>query len=85
MVYCPWLTSWMCCLPCSWTGSLAAMVALALYGVACVVDPGTLTARNVEAYASMYDQDGVLYSLRSCGTCNIQKPARSKHCRVCNR
>ncbi|KAH0474718.1 MAG: hypothetical protein KVP17_003063 [Porospora cf. gigantea B] len=49
-------------------------------------DPGTITAATVDAAINLYAYDGVLYSgERTCRTCQFQKPARSKHCRLCDR
>ena len=69
----------------SYTGSAAALASLALYVRACRSDPGVITRANVDRHSSSFARDGVLYSPRMCGTCHISKPARSKHCRICDR
>lgn len=49
-------------------------------------DPGTVTKHNVAGQLHVYPYDGRLFHPgASCPTCQLLKPARSKHCRVCNR
>ncbi|XP_026171493.1 palmitoyltransferase ZDHHC4 [Mastacembelus armatus] len=49
-------------------------------------DPGTVTKKKVAAQLHVYPYDGKLFHPGvSCQTCHLAKPARSKHCRVCNR
>ena len=66
-------------------GVLAA--ALLTFSLASFVDPGVITPANVAGYAELYPFDDVLFpaGTDACGTCKTQKPARSKHCKVCNR
>lgn len=47
-------------------------------------DPGTVTAASLHRF-SRVPFDNVLYAPKMCRTCNIPRPARSKHCVVCNR
>ncbi|KAJ8413654.1 hypothetical protein AAFF_G00081610 [Aldrovandia affinis] len=52
----------------------------------CSRDPGTVTEKNHAAQVQVYHYDGNLFHpWVSCPTCLLVKPARSKHCRVCNR
>ncbi|MBN3303961.1 ZDHC4 palmitoyltransferase, partial [Amia calva] len=52
----------------------------------CHRDPGTVTEENHVALVAVYQYDRVLFQPGvSCPTCLFVKPARSKHCRVCNR
>uniref|UniRef100_G3P3D6 Palmitoyltransferase n=2 Tax=Gasterosteus aculeatus TaxID=69293 RepID=G3P3D6_GASAC len=49
-------------------------------------DPGTVTKKKISGQLSLYPYDGRLFHPGvSCETCQLIKPARSKHCRVCDR
>ncbi|XP_037546660.1 palmitoyltransferase ZDHHC4 isoform X2 [Nematolebias whitei] len=49
-------------------------------------DPGTVTKKKVSSQLHIYPYDRRLFHPGvSCPTCQLVKPARSKHCRVCNR
>ncbi|KAG0498462.1 hypothetical protein HPP92_003153 [Vanilla planifolia] len=48
-------------------------------------DPGTVNAENVSQYISSYPYDNIIFLEKECPTCNIPKPARSKHCSICDR
>eukprot|EP01063_Lacrimia_lanifica_P012723 TRINITY_DN1940_c0_g1_i1.p3 TRINITY_DN1940_c0_g1~~TRINITY_DN1940_c0_g1_i1.p3 ORF type:complete len:400 (+),score=121.62 TRINITY_DN1940_c0_g1_i1:1643-2842(+) len=59
---------------------------LALFFAACWSDPGEVTAENVQWWVEQYPYDNALYFPgNACSTCEFVKPARSKHCRLCNR
>ncbi|XP_060080127.1 palmitoyltransferase ZDHHC4-like [Ylistrum balloti] len=52
----------------------------------CSSDPGEITQANQRFYSQVYKFDMRLYlPSRICSTCDLQKPARSKHCSICNR
>ncbi len=61
--------------------------ALAAFLLASFVDPGVVTKANAAGYAALYPPDNLLFptSAAECDTCKQPKPARSKHCKVCNR
>ncbi|XP_049916679.1 palmitoyltransferase ZDHHC4 [Epinephelus moara] len=49
-------------------------------------DPGTVTKKKIAGQLHIYPYDRRLFHPGvSCETCQLVKPARSKHCRVCNR
>nr|XP_033770364.1 probable palmitoyltransferase ZDHHC4 isoform X2 [Geotrypetes seraphini] len=54
--------------------------------LSCITDPGTITKSNLQRCLQVYNYDEVLFQKNQlCPTCTLEKPARSKHCRVCNR
>ena len=70
---------------CRWTGAAALGVCLLLMGVTSYVDPGTVTEDNEAFHCSLYAYDDVTNTQKECETCDIKRPARSKHCKICNR
>lgn len=58
---------------------------LAVFYQACISDPGLITKDNVKVYLKLYRYDDIIFTESECKTCQITKPARSKHCRLCNR
>ncbi|KAM3915875.1 palmitoyltransferase ZDHHC4 [Leptodactylus fuscus] len=50
----------------------------------CTTDPGRVTEQNEERCIQTYAYDEVMFhSNNTCPTCDLVKPARSKHCGVC--
>ncbi|OPJ87484.1 palmitoyltransferase ZDHHC4 [Patagioenas fasciata] len=48
-------------------------------------NPGIITKSNHASLVKMYAYDGVLFQKGvTCPTCNMEKPARSKHCSLCS-
>merc|ERR1711879_105172 len=45
---------------------------------------GTITPSNVEDLLERYKWDEQIFSEAYCKTCQLTKPARSKHCSLCN-
>ncbi|XXG54291.1 hypothetical protein AAC387_Pa03g2213 [Persea americana] len=68
-----------------YTSLLAVGVGVLLFLLTSFSDPGTVTAENVSGYISVYPYDNIIYTEKECYTCKIPRPARSKHCRVCDR
>merc|ERR1712232_94883 len=51
---------------------------------ACSTDPGTVTPSNVEDLIEEFPWDEQIFAAGKCTTCTTEKPARSKHCSLCN-
>lgn len=64
---------------------LAVALGVVFFLLTSFSDPGTVNAENVSHYLSAYPYDKVIYVEKKCPTCKIPKPARSKHCGICNR
>ncbi|KAK8928777.1 putative S-acyltransferase [Platanthera zijinensis] len=64
---------------------LAVSVGVILFLLTSFSDPGTVNSKNVSQYISAYPYDNILYVEKECPTCKIPKPARSKHCGICDR
>uniref|UniRef100_A0A7N2L3T6 S-acyltransferase n=1 Tax=Quercus lobata TaxID=97700 RepID=A0A7N2L3T6_QUELO len=68
-----------------YTSLLAVGIGVLLFLLTSFSDPGTVKAENVSQYFSAYPYNNVIYSEKECSTCKIPKPARSKHCSICDR
>uniref|UniRef100_A0A7S0E741 Palmitoyltransferase n=1 Tax=Hanusia phi TaxID=3032 RepID=A0A7S0E741_9CRYP len=49
------------------------------------VDPGVITSKNLEREKKRFEYDGILYHEKECYTCKFVRPARAKHCSICDR
>lgn len=59
---------------------------LFFYHKCCMEDPGVINAKTVDRYKNVYPYDGRMFkSGVTCVTCHLEKPARSKHCSICDR
>lgn len=68
-----------------YTSFFAAAVGILLFLLTSFTDPGTIKAENVSQYLAAYPYDNIIFSEKECSTCKIPKPARSKHCSICDR
>ncbi|KAJ8769722.1 hypothetical protein K2173_005928 [Erythroxylum novogranatense] len=68
-----------------YTSVLAVGVGVLLFLLTSFSDPGTVKAENVSDFLSAYPYDNIIYKEKECSTCKIPKPARSKHCSICDR
>lgn len=68
------------------TGSIAIILPYWFLYLAAFSDPGNITPATHARYMSQYPYDFSLFHPgQVCRTCQILKPARSKHCSVCKR
>lgn len=65
-------------------GFVVFAMCLLVWVKASFTDPGTVTAENVDALLEYYEFDEQLFTSIECRTCKTIKPARSKHCSLCN-
>jgi palmitoyltransferase len=68
------------------SGSILMMVCYYSFYQACIVDPGIIKDKKQAKIAiKRYQYDELMFTSKNeCNTCKIEKPARSKHCSVCN-
>ena len=69
-----------------YTGTIIMLVCYYSLFMASVVDPGSIKDKNEAKIAKkLYRFDDLMYIRNNkCITCDFDKPARSKHCSVCN-
>eukprot|EP00441_Pelagodinium_beii_P033160 CAMPEP_0197641026 /NCGR_PEP_ID=MMETSP1338-20131121/15108_1 /TAXON_ID=43686 ORGANISM="Pelagodinium beii, Strain RCC1491" /NCGR_SAMPLE_ID=MMETSP1338 /ASSEMBLY_ACC=CAM_ASM_000754 /LENGTH=375 /DNA_ID=CAMNT_0043213925 /DNA_START=70 /DNA_END=1194 /DNA_ORIENTATION=+ len=68
-----------------YAGFLIFTICLWVWWKACSTDPGTVTPANVEDLCEIFEWDDQIFSKTYCSTCDLVKPARSKHCSLCKR
>lgn len=65
---------------------IIAFINFYFFHKSCNGDPGEINPSNLEMYNAVYEYDNKLYIPNTkCRTCQFVKPARSKHCSICNR
>lgn len=58
-----------------------------IYYKACSTGPGKLSKENVDHHIkkNKHREDNIVYHAdKKCDMCKLARPARAKHCRVCN-
>ncbi|XP_053131672.1 palmitoyltransferase ZDHHC4 [Hemicordylus capensis] len=64
---------------------LLLAVKMVFFMLCCKTDPGTITKSSQALFLPIYAYDGVMFEKGAeCPTCRVRKPARSRHCGVCN-
>ncbi|ELW69931.1 putative palmitoyltransferase ZDHHC4 [Tupaia chinensis] len=64
---------------------LLLAINLSFFTLTCVANPGTITKANELLFLQIYEFDEMMFPKNvKCPTCDLRKPARSKHCSVCN-
>eukprot|EP01060_Flectonema_neradi_P025621 TRINITY_DN34419_c0_g1_i1.p1 TRINITY_DN34419_c0_g1~~TRINITY_DN34419_c0_g1_i1.p1 ORF type:complete len:398 (+),score=26.47 TRINITY_DN34419_c0_g1_i1:89-1282(+) len=67
------------------SGPGVTLFSLLCYVKACYSDPGIITSETIDVDKKIFNHDGSLYIAgNDCKTCKFEKPARSKHCRLCD-
>eukprot|EP00835_Amoeboradix_gromovi_P004234 NODE_317_length_11122_cov_0.359521.p5 type:complete len:291 gc:universal NODE_317_length_11122_cov_0.359521:7256-8128(+) len=51
---------------------------------ACFANPGIINNKNAKVAYQHYPIDNIIFFDQDCKTCKFKKPARSKHCSLCN-
>ncbi|CAE7824704.1 PAT17 [Symbiodinium sp. CCMP2592] len=57
---------------------------LAIWWRACTADPGIVTPQNLDKICEIWKWDEQIFHMAVCRSCELAKPARSKHCSLCN-
>ena len=60
------------------------LIALMFFLMSCTLGPGFATKANLKEATKKFPYDNFLYKQSECRTCKFEKPARSKHCSVCD-
>lgn len=67
------------------TGTIIMMMCYASFIVAARSDPGIINKSNLSKALKRYQYDDIIFlKNNTCTTCKMTKPARSKHCALCN-
>jgi hypothetical protein len=67
-----------------WLSHLLVAGTFGSFYLVCASDPGVVDQRRAAEHAASYPFDGLLYKPKKCDTCLVERPARAKHCRICN-
>lgn len=66
-------------------GTFLMMMCYAAFFTASVTPPGVITHKNNKQAVKKFPYDNIMYTIdQKCTTCKFIKPARSKHCSVCD-
>jgi len=79
MIPCMYVSEWH-----MYFGSIYCFSCWCLYVWLMYADPGVITTENHDQYKDQFEYDQVMYEEKECSTCKFVRPARSKHCRVCD-
>lgn len=65
-------------------GAILYLTGFIFFLICSLTNPGIITNENSKIHELSSPYDGIMFEKRICSTCNIQKPARSKHCKFCS-
>ena len=68
-----------------YTAYLTMLTGMTIFLLASFADPGTITAASLHRFSRVQFDDVIYKSGRMCRTCMVPRPARSKHCVICNK
>lgn len=71
-----------------WALPIYAILAICSWLTVLLTDPGTLTKETYFELSCLFPYDDIIFDSswkNSCHTCVLRKPARSKHCSLCDR
>jgi len=66
-----------------YTSHASVILTLLSFVLASNSNPGRINEKTIAQY-DHFPYDGFLYVKHECRTCKLRKPARSKHCSICN-
>lgn len=67
-----------------YTGTASVVLCLAFFLAASIGDPGFVTKSNLQHHLQT-PYDDITNKRKICRTCDLQRPARAKHCNICGR
>ena len=77
---------WLLLLFGSHTGFAAVMLCFGLLCICSTSDPGVVSEGNAQELCEVYTYGAApVEPAKSCSTCSIPRPQRSKHCPICGR